>query len=551
MPAQSNEFPDFGLTPEQRRVAVSGHYYEWPGMDGARGEIWCYSDRFSYAAGETVTLFVSSTASSYRLEILRDGAVETPVMQRDGLASSWQETPDQCSVDGCGWLPGFAFVVPEDWASGAYRVTLTAEGRDGSPILCHHIFIVRPKAGPKPGRILQVAATGTWLSYNTWGGSNHYQGITGPNRDQYSPVVSTQRPWCRGFVMLPKEAPRVPLEITLPPGTPPRYPHMEWAYATGHSKKYASSGWASYDSHFFRWAERAGYAIDLASQHELQYAPEILDGYDCVVFVGHDEYWTWEMRDAVERYVERGGHAARFAGNFMWQTRLEDEGRRQVCYKYRARAEDPVYQGGDVTRATTSWEAAEIGRPGASTFGLNATSGLYVGWGGCAPRGARGFPVYRPEHWAFAGTGLSYGDLLGADSHVFGYEVDGLDYVIRNGLPEPTGIGGPPDGLSILALGMTSLREEDYQLSPEDQFLGFEDARFVAEVLLGEDGPEAIEKVKRGSGMIVNFPRGKGEVFHAGSCEWVAGLLRRDPMVEKVTDNILRRYLGAGGREKS
>ena len=47
--------------------------------------------------------------------------------------------------------------------------------------------------------------------------------------------------------------------------------------------------------------------------------------------------------------VERGGHVARFAGNFMWQTRLEDEGRRQVCYKYRARAEDPIY-----TRPATS-----------------------------------------------------------------------------------------------------------------------------------------------------------------------------------------------------
>jgi hypothetical protein len=34
-------------------------------------------------------------------------------------------------------------------------------------------------------------------------------------------------------------------------------------------------------------------------------------------------------------------------------------------------------------------------------------------------------------------TGLYYGDLLGADGHAFGYEVDGLDYVIRNGLPGP------------------------------------------------------------------------------------------------------------------
>src|SRR5215207_9112008 len=47
------EFPDFGLTPRQRRQAVRGHYWEWPGMDGERGEIWCYSDRFSYRRGET------------------------------------------------------------------------------------------------------------------------------------------------------------------------------------------------------------------------------------------------------------------------------------------------------------------------------------------------------------------------------------------------------------------------------------------------------------------------------------------------------------------
>jgi len=547
-PGLPHEFPDFGLTHEQRREAVRGHYYEYPGMDGDRGEIWCYSDRFSYAPGETVTLFVSSTAPLFAIEIVRDGADETPVMSRSGIAARWQETPDQCSVEGCGWAPTLDFRVPDDWRSGAYRITLTAEGRDGQPIVSHHLFIVRPAPGRKPRRILQVAATGTWLAYNTWGGSNHYQGITGPNRDLYSPVVSTQRPWCRGFVVLPREAPRVPLEVALPPLAIPRYPHMEWAYATGHSKKYASAGWASYDSHFFRWAERQGYAVDLASQHDLHFVPGLLDDYDCAVFVGHDEYWTWEMRDAVDFYVERGGHAARFAGNFMWQTRLEDEGRRQVCYKYRARTEDPVYRSGDVTRATNSWEAPEIGRPGAQTFGLNATSGVYAGWGGCSPRGVRGFPVYRAEHWAFAGTGLSYGDVLGGESHVFGYEVDGLDYTMKRGLPEPTGEGSPPQGITVLALGLAAQVEDAPHIPPEDQFFGDEDGRFAAETLYGTPSDENLEKVKRGNGMIVNFARGKGEVFHAGSCEWVAGLLRRDPMVEQVTNNVLGRYLGAGAK---
>ena len=67
-------YPDFGLTAEQRREAVLGNKYEWPGMDGARGEIWCYTDRYAYRAGESVRLQVSSTVSRYRLDVVRDGA---------------------------------------------------------------------------------------------------------------------------------------------------------------------------------------------------------------------------------------------------------------------------------------------------------------------------------------------------------------------------------------------------------------------------------------------------------------------------------------------
>ena len=215
---------------------------------------------------------------------------------------------------------------------------------------------------------------------------------------------------------------------------------------------------------------------------------------------------------------------------------------RSVTNTERAPRIRPI-RGGDVRRATNSWEAPEIGRPGAQTFGLNATAGLYAGWGGCAPRGACGFPVYRPEHWAFAGTGLYYGDVLGADSHVFGYEVDGLDHIVERGLPEPTATSGAPDGLQILAVGMASQVEESADVPNADQFLGDEDGRFNAETLYGEPSDANLDKVKRGNGMIVNFSRGRGEVFHAGSCEWVAGLLRQDAMVERVTTNVLNRYL--------
>lgn len=119
--------------------------------------------------------------------------------------------------------------------------------------------------------------------------------------------------------------------------------------------------------------------------------------------------------------------------------------------------------------------------------------------------------------------------------------------MIRGGLPEPTENSGAPEGLEVLALGMSSLKEESADIAADDQFLSDEDAKFVAEIIEGNDGDEAVDRIKRGCGMIVNFPRGKGEVFHAGSCEWVAALKRRDAMVERVTANVLDRYLGGKG----
>ena len=249
-------FPDFGLTAAERRLAVFGHHYDYAGMGGERGEIWCYTDSIAYPPGALVHLYVSSTAASYHLVVARDGATTLPVLEREVRGARWQDTPEQCSVQGCGWTPSIEFRIGEDWSSGPYRFTLTAKGRGGSELQGHHLFIVRPLAGAKPGRLLQIAATGSWVAYNTWGGSNHYQGITGPKRNQYATTVSTERPWCRGFVVLPESAPRVPLAVTPPPGATPRYPHLEWAFANGYSNKYASSGWASYDKHFFHWAER-------------------------------------------------------------------------------------------------------------------------------------------------------------------------------------------------------------------------------------------------------------------------------------------------------
>ena len=517
--------------------AVFSNYHEFPGA--AADEIWCYCERPCYSPGDMLRLQVSTTAKTFSFEITRDGLEPAPMLERAGLRGTQHETPADASVNGCAWPAAFELEIPRDWPSGGYRVTCRIDGADG-PVEQDFLFLLRSNRRGRRQRLLLVSSTGTWSAYNNWGGSNHYEGITGPNADLYSPTLSLERPLARGFVVLPETAPRAALARKPAAGEPVSYPHMDWAYANGYSKKYASAGWASYERHFVRWAQAAGYELDLVSQFDLQLEPEVVEDYPCLVFVGHDEYWSWEMRDTVDAWVEAGGRVARFAGNFMWQTRLEDDGRRQVCYKYRAREEDPLRH---TQRITTSWEAPEVGRPGALTFGLNALHGVYAGWGGCVAFGAGGFPIYRPGHWAFAGTGLGYGDVLGADSRVFAYEVDGLDYVIRDGLPYPGDPGRVPDGLEILALGLASNDEVARRVAADELFLGDEDCEFRAAMLHGEVNADSMALAARGAGMIVNFEKGRGEVFHAGSVEWVAGLLRRDPLVERVTANVLNRYL--------
>lgn len=522
--------------------AVFGQYFESPAQlaPGAPW-LWAYTDSHTYGPGEKVAVHVNSSAPGLRAALVHDAHIPQTMLTWASVQGRSVATPDQCSATGCGWPVALAFRLDPAWPSGGYRLLLFSQ--ENARLMAETLFILRPTTGRGKGRILHVVPTGTWAAYNDWGGSNHYEGISGPDRTLFSPVLSADRPFARGFVSLPPDAPRAALDFVPEPMAPPVYPHMEWAFANGFSKKYASAGWASYDRPFLHWMQSQHYEVDVATQTDLHYRPGLLESYSCVTFAGHDEYWSWEMRDAVDGYADAGGHVARFAGNFFWQIRLEDEGRRQICYKYRARAEDRVYGTPGERRATTSWEASEIGRPGVLTFGLNATNGVYAGWGGATARGARGFPVYRPEHWAFRKTGLSYGDVLGASSFIFGYEVDGLEYTIRAGLPYPADGVQVPAGLEILALGLASLTEEGEAVRAGDVFLGQEDATFVAELLHGTATTETIDKVKRGNGMMVNFPRGKGEVFHAGSVEWVAGLIRKDSAVEQVTRNVLDRYI--------
>lgn len=361
-------------------------WYEAQRGDPAWPEVHLYTDALSYAPGDTVAFHASCNALVWSLEISRDGLNPGVVHQADALPGAAYPTPKDSYRSGCGWPVAYRWTLPEDLSSGFYIVESHCERPTGGRFVQHHFFVVRPTPATQRGRLLHILPTGTYTAYNDWGGANHYLGLAGPGGNEMSPILSLERPWTRGFVKLPEGAPRLCAPIR-EPMTPPRYEMKEWAYANGFGFFYAATGWAQYDRHFAVWAEREGYAPDTITQTDLHRSPEILDRYACAVIVGHDEYWTREMREAIEAYVKRGGHLARFGANFTWQIRLEEEGRRQVCYKSRAATLDPVAGTEQAKTLTTAWEDRHVRWPGATTVGVNGLGGVYANWAG-SPRAA-------------------------------------------------------------------------------------------------------------------------------------------------------------------
>ena len=165
--------------------------------------------------------------------------------------------------------------------------------------------------------------------------------------------------------------------------------------------------------------------------------------------------------------------------------------------------------------------------------------GVYAGWSRCAAHGSGGFTIYRPGHWSVRETGLGYGDVLGASSRIFGYEVDGIDFGMAQGLPfavEGTGLAGE---LVIVGLSPASTLAHATGLSDADGFIGRYDAEEVAGVVYGGVTEETVARASRGNGCMAEYRRGLGAVFNAGSCEWVAGLIARDAVVSRVTRRVL------------
>jgi hypothetical protein len=502
-------------------------------LDPVRG----YCTPLSAKSGEPVRLHLSATEPLVDVVIAREGASRQVVALYRGVKVEPQTDPDNVVSHGCGWPAALTFQVLADWRSGYYSVTY--QHPITGAYLGEAYFVVRPSG--KPGDMLLVIAANTYNAYNWYGGASLYAKVeTGILYNMGTTRASFERPLPRGYAR--KHAFECRLVSLNPPDR--SIPVVAWSLKHGYDQFSAPAGWFNWEYPLVQWLERQGWRVDIAISSDLELHPDVLDGHRLYLSCGKDEYWTWEARDTVEAFVDSGGRAAFFSGcTAFWQVRLEDEGRAMTGYKLKYAA-DPVLGTTQQNRLTGLWSHRLVGRSENSLTGLSFARGGYVRFGGAVPRSAGGFTVYRPRHWVFEGLDLEYGDQIGTKDVIAGYECDGCAVALKHGLPVPTGEDGAPDSLEILAMAPASLLSPETAPPALEDHETLSDLEYVADQVAGSTDPESLARFAHGYSMVAHHKRGKGEVFAAGCTDWVYGLIGCDPLIERITQNVVRRLMG-------
>lgn len=409
-----------------------------------------YASAASVVQGGAIDLHISSDCAAFDINVFREGATKELIRVIPGVSAG--SYPCANSELGCAWPVAYTLEIPRDWRSGLYAVQLTEPGETAGGQGEYILFVVREDMPGSTSRILVQLSMNTWNAYTDRHGLDFY---TTPRAME----ISYDRPFTRQ-----------------PYGTGP----YQWELP------------------FVQWLESEGYVAEYCSNMDLHFAtPQFLDQYRLFVSIGHDEYWSKEMRDNLEAYIGRGGNVAFLGSNTCyWQIRIEDDGRKIVCYKDDFEF-DPLYNV-DNARTTNYWTGFPVNRP------ENTLTGVSYHIGGI---GAGGFKVYRSDHWVYEGTGLHDGDVFGsADQGIMATEVDGNYHRLVNGLPEVTGEDGTPLNFTILGL-----------------------------------------PAKLGNATLGVYTR-NGTVFTTGTWGWSAqGLAQHMPAVEQITRNVINRLSQPSG----
>ena len=420
-------------------------------------EIAGYASATSVAAGETLRFYVSTPDPTFTIEIFRmgwygglGGRRVTDALDRPG-GSQPMPVADADGMIRCNWQESYAVNIPTSWVSGVYLAKLTGKPSGNQSYV---LFVVKDE---RPADLLFQSSVTTYQAYNNWGGKSLYRHNSAGT---WARKVSFDRPYATdtgpgGFI-------------------------FRWEY------------------NMVRWLEREGYDVTYVTNIDIHARPATILRTKAFLSVGHDEYWTWEMRANVEAARDSGVDLAFFSANTCyWQIRLEDDLRTIVGYKETALATDPFANDGNPLNdhlVTTKWRQVPVMRPEEALIGVMYVESPIDG----------DIVVDNASHWVFANTGLKNGDIL---QGLLGYEVDAIH-----------GMQSPPNLVRLAHSPFVS----------EENERGFSDMSIYTTA----------------SGTLV---------FATGTIQWSWGLDnfgprvrgdRTSPAAQQITRNVLTRMIG-------
>ena len=254
--------------------------------------------------GNSVRLYVSTTASSYSFRVYRLGWYQgygarlmyiSPIYPGRNQPAPLIDAQTRM-VSATNWTDPASFSVQSDWTSGIYIIKMTSA--DG--FIRYTPLIVRDDRVKAP--ILVVSSLFTYQAYNTWGGHSLYAG-----QDAQGKITSAAR-----------------------------------SYEVSFDRPYSDNGGLMdiplYEYNFVRWFERSGFHGTYAADADIHVNAQESLNHQLVIFAGHDEYWSTAMHDNVV-IARNSGVSLAFmtANNSYWHVRVEDSAfgaaREVICYK--------------------------------------------------------------------------------------------------------------------------------------------------------------------------------------------------------------------------
>ena len=270
-----------------------------------------FAASISVNAGSSIGFKINTDSTDYRIDIYRLGYygglgacfVTTILQNTASVQPPVGGDPTIGLYDAADWSVTTTWTVPSTAVSGVYIAKLTRQ--DAIEGESHIVFVVR-NDGTNRDIVFKTSDT-TWHAYNGWGGANLYGGNATASPDGRAYKVSYNRPF----------ATRDGIGTFAGP--------QDFVF----SGEYAA----------IRWLERNGFDVTYIACIDAEPGNVPLTNYKVFMSVGHDEYWSGDLRTNVEAARDAGVHLIFMSGNEVyWKTRWEADSngtpnRIQVCYK--------------------------------------------------------------------------------------------------------------------------------------------------------------------------------------------------------------------------